>query len=80
MNGSEGNFGVYKWKVEHPNIYNDIPQMRSGGFQPPFIAGGNQTAYYLGMRGNNNTEPEPVKEEVYSAYIKVIKKHAKNNI
>jgi hypothetical protein len=29
--------------------------MKSGEYQPPFIAGGNQVAYNLGLRGNNIT-------------------------
>jgi hypothetical protein len=47
--------GIMKWKVGHAHISNNIPQMRSNGFQAPFIAGGNQVGYYLGVRGNNIT-------------------------
>lgn len=47
--------GISKWKVGHSHISNNIPQMRSNGFQPPFIAGGNQVGYYLGVPGNNIT-------------------------
>ena len=47
--------GIMKWKVGHAHISNDIPQMRSNGFQAPFIAGGNQVGYYLGVSGNNMT-------------------------
>ena len=72
MNGMNGDFGVFKWKVENPHISNNITQMKSGGFQPPFVAGGNQAAYYLGMNGNTNTNPGPVKEGEFSAYKKVL--------
>jgi hypothetical protein len=51
--------GISKWKVGHSHISNDIPQMRSNGFQAPFIAGGNQVGYYLGVRGNNITATTP---------------------
>jgi hypothetical protein len=43
------------FKVSHPNVSNNIPQMRSMGFQPPFIAGGNQVAYNLGIKTNSIT-------------------------
>jgi len=49
--------------------------MRSGEFQPRFIAGGNQTAYYLGLRGNNITSPIPKSCGCYSTYEKIIKEH-----
>ena len=47
--------GIMKWKVGHAHISNNIPQMRSNGFQAPFIAGGNQVGYYLGIPANNIT-------------------------
>ena len=47
------------FKVGVPNLSNNIVQMRSGGFQPPFIAGGNQVGYYLGIKGNNITSNVP---------------------
>jgi len=62
------------WKVGHPHISNDIPQMRSGGFQPPFIAGGNQVAYYLGIKSNAITATTPCSSCI-SHYEKVVKKH-----
>jgi len=40
------------FKVAHPTTSNNIPQMRSAGYQAPFIAGGNQNAYYLGRPSN----------------------------
>jgi hypothetical protein len=59
----EGNVGVASlnhWKVEHPNVSNDIPQMRSESKQPYFCAGGNQTCYYLGKKSNAMTaDPSP---------------------
>ena len=48
-----------KWKVGHAHISNNIPQMKSNGFQAPFIAGGNQVAYYLGIPANNITATTP---------------------
>ena len=66
---------MYNPKVQHPHLSNNIPQMRSGEFQPRFIAGGNQTAYYLGLRGNNITSPIPKSCGCYSTYEKIIKEH-----
>ena len=67
---------MYNPKVLHPNLSNNIPQMKSGEFQPRFIAGGNQVAYYLGLRGNNITAEIPKVAE-YSTYERIIKKHTK---
>lgn len=67
---------MFNPKVLNPNLTNNIPQMRSGEFQPRFIAGGNQTAYYLGLKGNNITAEIP-KTDTYSTYEKIIKKHTK---
>lgn len=67
---------MFNPKVLHPHLNNNIPQMRSGEYQPRFIAGGNQTAYYLGLRGNNITSEMP-KTDTYSTYEKIIKKHTK---
>jgi len=50
--------------------------MKSGKAQAPFIAGGNQVAYYLGFRGNNVTS-ELVQPECYSTYERIIKKQRK---
>lgn len=36
-------------KVNHPFLSNDIPQLRSGGFQKPFFFGGSQVPSALGM-------------------------------
>jgi hypothetical protein len=33
---------AYNPKVTHPEMSNNIPQMRSGGFQTPFFFGGSQ--------------------------------------
>lgn len=67
---------MFNPKVLHPHLTNNIPQMKSGEFQPRFIAGGNQTAYYLGLRGNNITNEIP-QTDTYSTYEKIIKKHTK---
>ena len=67
---------MYNPKVLNSHLSNNIPQMRSGEFQPQFIAGGNQTAYYLGLRGNNITSPTE-NTHCYSCYEKIIKKHTK---
>lgn len=74
MDEKNGDFGITHWKTSHPYASNNIPPMRSGGFQAPFIAGGNQVAYYLGIQGNTNTTPEACSQGRYSAYQKVTKK------
>jgi hypothetical protein len=66
------------WKVGHSHISNDIPQMRSGGFQPPFIAGGNQVGYYLGIKSNNITALTPC-SSCMSPYQEVKKKIKKSS-
>ena len=53
--------GGFNPRVNLPNLNGNIPQLRNT--QPPFIAGGNQVAYYLGLRGNNMTSttiPNPL--------------------
>lgn len=67
---------MFNPKATNPHLSNNIPQMRSGEFQPRFIAGGNQTAYYLGLRGNNITAENPSTTH-YSTFEKIIKKHTK---
>jgi hypothetical protein len=67
---------MFNPKVSQPYMSNNIPQMRSGEFQPRFISGGNQTAYYLGLKGNNITAQIP-KTDTYSTYEKIIKEHRK---
>lgn len=67
---------MFNPKALNPHLSNNIVQMRSGEFQPRFIAGGNQTAYYLGLRGNNITAEIP-RTDTYSTYEKIIKKHTK---
>lgn len=45
------------YKVGHPYMSNNIVQMRSKGFQPPFYAGAMATIpYYLGMEQNHSIE------------------------
>jgi hypothetical protein len=73
-NGQAGDYGIMQWKVGHKNAPNNIPQMQSACFQAPFIAGGNQVAYYLGLKGNTDTQPTACPGGCYSTYIKV--KHA----
>ena len=67
---------MFNPKVLNANMSNNITQMKSGEYQPRFIAGGNQVAYYLGLRGNNITSDIP-KTDTYSSYEKIIKKHSK---
>lgn len=67
---------MYFPKVLDQQLPNNIPQMKSGKAQAPFIAGGNQVAYYLGLRGNNITSEMP-KTESYSSFEKIIKKQHK---
>jgi hypothetical protein len=55
MNYNLADGGIAIFKVGNPNASNNIVQMRSDGFQPPFIAGGNQVGYYLGVKANNIT-------------------------
>ena len=75
MNGQAGDFGYFHWKVNHAHAPNDIPQMRSAALQAPFIAGGNQTAYYLGLKGNTDTQPSVCSGGCYSTYKKVVHSH-----
>lgn len=48
-----GDYGNYSYKVAHPTMSNNIVQMASQ--QPAFRAGGNQSAFFLGLEGNNIT-------------------------
>ena len=65
---------MYHFKVVHPNLSNNISQMRSNDLQPPFIAGGNQVAYNLGLRGNNitSTNQMPPHATEYSATQRIL--------
>ena len=67
---------MFNPKVSHPHLSNNIPQMKSGELQPRFIAGGNQTAYYLGLKGNSRTAELPVTTH-YSTYEKIVKNYHK---
>ena len=40
----------YQFKVLHPNLSNNIPPMRSAGFQPLFFFGGAQTPVNLDLQ------------------------------
>ena len=42
--------GGYNPKVSMPNLQNNAPPLRSGGFQKPFFFGGAQTPTALGLR------------------------------
>ena len=45
------------YKVGHPEMSNNIVQMRSKGFQAPFYAGAmSSIPYYLGMEHNHSIE------------------------
>ena len=46
---------MFHYKVLNANAPTNIVQTKSGEYQKPFIAGGNQVAYNLGLRGNNIT-------------------------
>ena len=46
------------WKVQHPFASNNITQMKSAGFQPPFDRSG-QASWILGLQGNNPIRPGP---------------------
>jgi len=67
---------MFNPKVLNANAPNSVTPMRSGEFQPRFISGGNQVAYYLGIRGNNVTADIPSTTH-YSTYEKIITKHSK---
>lgn len=47
--------GVYNnwFKVQHPDISNNITPMESGGFQKPFFFGGSQVPVNLGIEENH---------------------------
>lgn len=48
--------GYYSYKVNHPNVKNDlISGMKSDYKLPTFRAGGNQVPFYLGIKGNYQT-------------------------
>jgi len=65
------NYGNYHWKVGNANVSNNIPQMRSEGFQPYFCAGGsNAVPYYLGFQGN--ISERPLSKTTHSEYKRVV--------
>ena len=47
---------TYHFKVDNPNLNNEVIQMRSDHLQPKFRFGGDHYNYYAGIR-----EPEPTK-------------------
>ena len=77
MDHREATEGVLKWKVAHPRHPNNIVQMRSGGYQPPFFLGGSQVPSSLGIKGNSNTSANSLPQATYSATEKMTKKGKK---
>jgi len=68
-----GDGALYYYKVEHPNVVNDIPQMRSNTQQPAFRAGGNQVPFFLGLRGNC-CQTDHITTQPRSLYLSVLNK------
>lgn len=67
------NYGNWHWKVGNPGVPNNIPQMRSDGFQPYFCTGGtNAVPYYLGLNGHTSQQSVVSRPPVHSAYKKVV--------
>ena len=64
--------GVH-FKVLNPNTSNNIPQMKSNGFQAPFMSG--QTAYTLGL--STKSELLPTIDGEYSTFRKIVDAHKK---
>ena len=63
----EHNFGLMSlnnFKVNHPETSNNIIQMRSAGFQPPFYFGGSQISYSLGVEN-----PQIPKQKTYKIHL-----------
>ena len=77
MDHREATEGILKWKVANPRHPNNIVQMRSGGFQPPFFLGGSQVPSSLGIKGNSDTSINVLPKTVYSATEKETKKGKK---
>jgi len=46
---------AYYPKVLHPNASNNIPPLKSGGFQPPFFFGGSQIPEALSLEHKPKT-------------------------
>jgi hypothetical protein len=55
-----GDGALNYYKVNNPNVSNNIVQMRSQ--QPPFRAGGNQVPFFLGVKGNCCITPQSPSE------------------
>ena len=77
MDFREATEGIHKWKVSHPHHPNNIVQMRSNGFQPPFFLGGSQVPSSLGIQGNTETATTSLPKSAYSATEKINKKAKK---
>ncbi len=66
---------MFFYKVLNENAPTNIVQTKSAEYQAPFIAGGNQTAYYLGLRGNNITSSNspPAHASEWSATERILR-------
>jgi len=51
-------------KVNNPHLSNNIPQLRSGGFQAPFFFGGSQVPTALGIAGRGFHKGSPSKTHI----------------
>jgi hypothetical protein len=69
------NYG-YNPKVLHPDMSNNIPQMRSGEFQTPFFFGGSQVPIDLSLpqtryNGSYSSDKIPSQSRPFGRGIKV---------
>jgi len=69
--------GGYNPKVANPYMSNDIPQMRSLEFQPPFYFGGSQVPYDLNLPKNSYSGSGLSKLNTDIHYIPSIKKYTR---
>ncbi len=77
MDHREATEGILKWKVANPRHPNNIVQMRSGGYQPPFYLEGSQVPSSLGIKGNSDTSINSSPKTTYSATEKMVKTNKK---
>ncbi len=65
---------MFHYKVLNADAPTNIVQTKSGEYQAPFIAGGNQVAYNLGLRGNNitSTNSLPTHAREWSATQRIL--------
>jgi hypothetical protein len=64
----------YQYKVNHPYTSNNIPQMRSAGFQPHFDKSG-QVSFYLGRRNTTET-PYKIEESQTLQLIRQVRQNS----